>query len=75
MTVNDAKEISENNTAIADKATSLMLVIIGIGVLVAVGLGLFILRIIKRPVNKLVGIANQLALGDIDVTVEVESDK
>lgn len=71
--VKSGKEISQNNTSLAKSATTTLSIIISLGVLMAIGLGLYIARIIKTPVNKLVGIANQLALGDVELTVVRES--
>jgi methyl-accepting chemotaxis protein len=73
MTVGDAKKISEENTVIAENATNMMLIIIGLGAAIAVGLGMFISSIIKKPVNKLVNIADRLAVGDINVKVSAET--
>jgi methyl-accepting chemotaxis protein len=67
------KNISDSNTTVANSSTMTMLLIIGFAVLMAIGLGLFISRIISKPVNNLVEIADQLSLGDIEVNVVVES--
>jgi len=68
-----ARKLSVNNSALVDKATTTMLLIICFAIAIAVVLGLFISRVIKNPVNKLVGIANQLAMGDIDAKIEVDT--
>lgn len=41
-----------------------------LSIAVAITLGIIISRIISRPINNLVEIADRLALGDIDVTIE-----
>ena len=58
------------NKALADKANLIMVVTIAIGVLVALLLGIFIARSISRPVRQMVGVADRLAEGDINVNVE-----
>ncbi len=44
------------------------------GVVIALVSGLFIARIIGKPVRHMVDVANKLALGDIDVDIEVNSN-
>lgn len=70
----DAAETkSKSNDQLADNALYIMIIIIIVGVLVAIMLGIIISRIISVPVNKMKDAANQLALGDVDVNIEVHS--
>ena len=39
----------------------------------AITLGVFISRIISKPIGKMVDAADRLALGDVDVNVEAET--
>lgn len=71
--VNAAKDKSESNDQLASNATLIMTTIIIIGVLLAIALGLVISRIISRPVNKMVEAANNLALGDVNVRIDVNT--
>lgn len=60
----------------SDEYTSqslLMIIIIAVTVIIALSMGIFISNIISRPINKMVSAANQLALGDVNVNVEVNS--
>ncbi len=73
LKMNLAKEASESNDRAASGATFTMLAIIAAGMVVAVTLGVFISRLISKPVNKMVEAANKLALGDVNVNIEIHS--
>jgi len=49
-----------------------MIILILISVAMAIFLGFFISRIISNPVKKIVTAANQLAIGDMDITFDTE---
>ena len=63
----------EQNKKIASKASTTMIIVIFIGILVAITLGVFISRIISKPIGKMVDAADRLALGDVDVNVKAET--
>ena len=63
----------EQNKKIASNASTTMIIVIFIGILVAIVLGVFISRIISKPIVKMVDAADRLALGDVDVNVEAET--
>jgi methyl-accepting chemotaxis protein len=65
-----AKERSEENAIEANSAVRMMVIFLIIGVLGAVALGLFISRIISKPLTILTNVAEKLSVGDIDVEVE-----
>ncbi len=65
-----AKEISDQNTLDSNSAITLMTIFIVIGVLIAIGFGIFISKIIGRPINILAEVAEKVAVGDVDVNVE-----
>lgn len=67
-----AEERAESNTELARSATSIMIILILISVAMAIFLGFFISRIISNPVKKIVTAANQLAIGDMDITFDTE---
>lgn len=71
--VDMAKDRSESNTKMADYALYCMIVIIIAGVLLAVLLGAVMARIIGTPVNRMVEAANRLTMGDVNVTIDVNS--
>ncbi|MDF2605962.1 MAG: methyl-accepting chemotaxis protein [Bacillales bacterium] len=53
--------------------TTVMISVIAIGIILAIVLGLLVANLISKPINSLVGIANKIADGDLDVEVEVDS--
>ncbi|HWR39447.1 MAG TPA: methyl-accepting chemotaxis protein [Patescibacteria group bacterium] len=69
LKISVAKQKAENNQAIADRATMNVGIILVIAVTVAIFLGIFISRIISKPVNTLVAAADRLAVGDVNVHV------
>ncbi|MGE5630370.1 MAG: methyl-accepting chemotaxis protein [Caulobacteraceae bacterium] len=64
---------SENNAHLATSATMTMVVVIIAGVIIAIALGLFISRIISKPVRKMVDAADKLAMGDVNVVVQSDT--
>ncbi|MDA8428766.1 MAG: methyl-accepting chemotaxis protein [Geobacteraceae bacterium] len=64
---------SDNNSATAKAASSLMTGLAIGGALLAIALGVLISRTITRPINEAVGVANSLAQGDLTITVESRS--
>ncbi|GAA0180066.1 hypothetical protein SH2C18_28220 [Clostridium sediminicola] len=71
--VNEAATTSEQNTVIANSASTTMIVVVILGVMIAIILGLFISNNISKPIKKLVQVSDKLAKGDIDVSVEATS--
>lgn len=65
-------EVNSNETDYINQ-TILLIVIIVVTVSIAIILGLIIAGSISRPVNKMLAAANQLALGDVSVTIEENS--
>jgi len=53
--------------------TKLMIVVIAVVVAMAIGMGLFIAGIISRPIKKMVAVADKLALGDVNVNVDINT--
>jgi methyl-accepting chemotaxis protein len=73
LNVAEAKTANEASAAKGNAAIMTMLILAGAGVLVALGLGLFIARLIGKPVQALVAAADKLAAGDVEVSVESKS--
>jgi methyl-accepting chemotaxis protein len=67
----NAKKQSDDNTVVADAANRFMLIILGIGVISAVLIGVFLSRLITKPLIEAVNSANKVADGDM--TVELTS--
>lgn len=70
---NGGKARSEQNTQLATTATMSMVIVIIAGVIIAIALGLFISRIISKPVRKMVDAADKLAVGDVNVAVQADT--
>ena len=68
-----ASKLKNENDSSANSAETEMLVLIIVGIISSVVLGLFISRIISKPINNLTRIADKLALGEIDVAVEANT--
>lgn len=65
-----AKLESDESSALASTATMTMIIVIIVGILIALALGLFISRIISKPVNEIAKAADKLAAGDINVNIK-----
>ncbi|RKP49890.1 HAMP domain-containing protein [Cohnella endophytica] len=66
----DGDRESVNNTKTTNNTVATMMIIIAVAMLVAIALGLTISRMISNPVKRLVGAANKLAEGDLDIEIE-----
>jgi methyl-accepting chemotaxis protein len=64
---------SEENSAATITTVYTMIAVILVAMAAAAGLGMFISRIIGRPVDKLVEAANKIADGDLNVNIKVET--
>ena len=73
LKVQRAGESSQSNSDAAKTAITIMLSIIVGGILLSLALGIFISRIISKPVNEMVNAANRLAEGDVNVNVNSET--
>ncbi len=72
MNIESAKSISDGNTAMANAATTNMIVILVFAVLFAIGLGLFISNIIVKSLNKGLRLAELVAAGDLTETLDID---
>jgi methyl-accepting chemotaxis protein len=68
-----AKDRSNANIALADRAEATMIAVIIIAMLVAILLGVFLSRMIGRPIAKMLDAAEKLAKGDVEVSVQADS--
>ena len=60
-----AKDIADGNTAAANQATTIMLIVIAAGITLAIGFGVVISRSITVPLSIVVTTANALSVGDL----------
>lgn len=69
----EAKAMAESNVATAQKASIVMLLVIAGGVVLAITLGLFLSRLIAKPLQQVTEAAQRLSIGDVEVTVTSNS--
>jgi len=69
----EAMARSESNSNAAQVAILTMIIVISIGVIVAIILGVFISSYISKRVGFLANASDQLALGDVNVSVKADS--
>ncbi|MBD3408587.1 MAG: HAMP domain-containing protein, partial [Ignavibacteriales bacterium] len=65
-----AEDRQNANAAAAEDATTTMIIFLVVGVALAIILGYFISRIIGNPVRRLAVVAQRMAEGDVDISVE-----
>ncbi len=68
-----AEETENSNRLLANTSTITMITLLCIGILASVLLGLFISSIIKKPINKLVKAAQEIAEGNLDVNISIDT--
>lgn len=69
----EAEEKANRNTRVSNMAANTMMLVVMIGTVIAVLLGLFISRIISKPIIKLEETAQKIALGDVNVKIETNT--
>lgn len=69
----DAEADQKANAEAVAAARTKILIFIAVGVLLALGFGLLIARIIGNPLRAMQAAAGKLALGDVDVSVELDT--
>ncbi len=70
---NGAEAKSQRNDQLATSAMGIMLIIVIGGIILAIAFGIVISRIISKPIIKMVDVANKLAIGDVNVNVDVNT--
>ncbi len=68
-----AEERAHQNQNDSDSATTVMLILLVGGVIIALSLGIFISRIISKPIKTVSEIAERVAKGDVDVEIVQKS--
>lgn len=72
MTTRASDMLKENQDSF-NVQTTVMISIIAASVIAAIILGFFVSNIISRPVNRMVEAANKLALGDVNVNINMDT--
>ena len=68
-----AETTEKSNEAAAASTRNVILIAIGLGVLLALGLGLLIARLVGKPVRAMQEAAEKLALGEVNVHVDLDT--
>lgn len=71
--VEAAKIQSSINDSTAQRSRTVMIMFIAAGVLLAILLGLFISKVISKPIKKLVDAADKLSNGDTDINLNIST--
>ncbi len=66
-----SSDVAEANTALASRATWTLAAIVVLAVILAIGLGLWIAAQVATPIERLVGISDRLAVGDLDQQIDI----
>jgi methyl-accepting chemotaxis protein len=73
LMISRAKARSDQNTVDANAAITMMLIIVAIGMLTAVGLGVFISRIITKPLKRGVEMMQEMGKGHLGIRLKLET--
>jgi methyl-accepting chemotaxis protein len=73
LLVSRAKDRSAENTTNASAAVTTMLIIIGVAMVAAIGLGVFIARIITKPLNRGVNMMQEIGKGHLGIRLKIET--
>ena len=69
-----AKESVENSASVYSRTRVVLLAVIGFAVIICIGAAFLITRSIVKPINRLINVADALALGDVSVSVDANSN-
>jgi methyl-accepting chemotaxis protein len=69
----DAEARAESNNTLTKRSSIMMIIVIAIAVIFAVALGIYISRVISIPIKQMVSAADKIALGEIDVNIDLDS--
>jgi methyl-accepting chemotaxis protein len=70
--VDEGKKISDANTVTANGAVAMQTVFMVVGIVVAIGLGIFLARMISKPVEKAVHMMQEMAKGHLGLRLKME---
>lgn len=73
MKINLATKTAESNKQSASGATMTMIIMLIIGIVASVLLGIYISSVIKKPLSLLVASANDIANGNLDVVIDIDT--
>jgi methyl-accepting chemotaxis protein len=73
LKIEGAKDTYEHNQELAKTAITMMIILVVLGVIVSIILGYMISNTIKRPLEKMVYVAKEIADGNLDVTIDIDT--
>ena len=73
LKINGATETAADNAAIANRAMIIMITLVVVGIIVSILLGYLISNVIKKPLNKMVLVAKEIADGNLDVELDIHT--
>lgn len=73
LKVSGAESNYDESQAVTKSSIVTMGILIGIAVFIAIGLGVIIARVISRPLSQMVDAANQIADGNLDIEIALDS--
>lgn len=73
MKVEDAEKKAEENDGVTQSSITTMIILIVIAMLIAIGLGIMIARLISKPLGEMVKAANEIADGNLDIDIKLDS--
>lgn len=68
-----AKQSSDSVAATTKNTIMIMIIALIIAIAVSIILGIFLSSIISKPIKKLVDAANKISIGDLDVTLKIDT--
>ncbi len=73
--LNEENSVSSynNSEAIYSTTRNILIVILSISLILALAVSLLIINSITKPINKLIGVADKLALGDVKANVDIST--
>ena len=73
MKVKLSKESADQNQVTANTAVLVMIIVVCVGVAISIILGIVISRLISKPVGKMVKASQQLAQGEVDIHIDIDT--
>lgn len=73
MKISEAKSRNEENNNVTDSSVITMIILIFGAVIIAIGLGIVIARVINKPLVQMVDAANQIADGNLNIDITLNT--
>jgi methyl-accepting chemotaxis protein len=73
LNISDAKQSAEDNDSMFETLLLIGTSLVGVSIVLAIGVSTYLTRAISKPLNVAVGVANQIACGELDNRIVVSS--